>query len=161
MRNNSRTPDKTKKQKKSRLSAPRVVALLAVAAVVIGLGTIVFSQSGNKHPRAKTAKAAPAKTDKTYVATKETIFDPASGKTRKPTAEETQELVAQLSSLTNRTTEGLTGKQLPNGTQQITLEGRFGGVMLGRAREDGTTEMRCVTTMEEAVAFLGLEEATK
>jgi hypothetical protein len=39
------------------------------------------------------------------------------------------------------------------------LDGRFGGVVLGRAKDDGTTEIRCVFTMEEAVAFLGLEEA--
>jgi len=38
------------------------------------------------------------------------------------------------------------------------LEGRFGGVVLGRAHADGTTEVRCVFTMEEAAEFLGLEE---
>jgi uncharacterized protein HemX len=156
-----RTPDTDKKHKKGRLSALLVVALVAMAALIVGLGTIVFSQSSeSKNPRAKTATAAPAKTDKTYVATKEIIFDQASGKLRKPTAAETQQLVAQISSLTNRTTDGLTARTLPNGTKQISLEGRFGGVVLGRAREDGSTEIRCVTTMEEAVAFLGLEAAS-
>lgn len=156
-----RTPDTVKKQKKGRLSTVFVITLLTMAALIIGLGTIVLSQSSqSKNPRAKTPTAAPAKTDKTYVATKEIIFDQASGKLRKPTAEETQQLVAQISSLTNRTTDGLTARTLPNGTKQVTLEGRFGGVVLGRAREDGSTEIRCVTTMEEAVAFLGLEAAS-
>lgn len=162
MRNNVRTPDKVKRHKKSRLTKTRIVALLAMAVLVIGLGTIVFSQSSqDKHKRAKTPKGAPAKTDgKNYVATKEIIFDQESGKLRKPTTEETQQLVTQLSSLTNRTTDGLTGKHLSNGTKQINLEGRFGGVVLGRAREDGSTEIRCVTTMEEGVAFLGLEDSS-
>jgi hypothetical protein len=156
-----RTPDTAKKQKKGRLSAVLVIALVAMAALIVGLGTIVFSQSSqSKSPRAKTATAAPSKTDKTYVATKEIIFDQASGKLRKPTDAETQQLVAQISSLTNRTTDGLSAKTLPNGTKQISLEGRFGGVVLGRAREDGSTEIRCVTTMDEAVAFLGLEAAS-
>jgi hypothetical protein len=161
MRNKVRTPDKVKMHKKGRLSTTRIIALLAMAVLVIGLGTIVFSQpSQDKNKRAKTPKAAPSKTDgKNYVATKEIIFDQASGKLRKPTTEETQQLVAQVSSLTNRTTDGLTGKQLSNGTKQISLEGRFGGVVLGRANADGSTEIKCVTTMEEAVAFLGLEDS--
>lgn len=161
MKKNLRTPDQVKRLKKGRLNSTRIVALLAMAVLVVGVGSIVFSQSGqNGNGRAKTPKAAPAVQDgKTYVATKEIIFDQATGKTRKPTTEETRELVAQLSSLTNRTTEGLSAKQLPSGAKQITLEGRFGGVVLGRANADGTTEIRCVTTLEEGVAFLGLEDS--
>lgn len=158
MKKNLRTPDQVKRLKKGRLSSTRIVALLAMVALVVGVGSMVFSQSGqNGNRRAKTPKAAPSTDSKTYVATQEIIFDQASGKLRKPTTEETQALVTQLSALTNRTTDGLTAKQLPNGTKQINLEGRFGGVVLGRAREDGSTELRCVTTMEEGVAFLGLE----
>lgn len=159
MKKNLRTPDQVKKHR--RLSPTRIIALLAMIVLVIGVGTVVFSQSSqNKNKRAKTPKPAPpVNNGKTYVATKEIIFDQASGKVRVPTAGETQQLVAQLSSLTNRTTEGLTAKQLPNGTKQISLEGRFGGVVLGRAKADGSTEVRCVTSMEEAVAFLGLEES--
>ena len=40
------------------------------------------------------------------------------------------------------------------------LKGRFGGVVLGRANADGTTEVRCVFTMEEAEEFLGLVAST-
>jgi hypothetical protein len=32
--------------------------------------------------------------------------------------------------------------------------------VLGRAKSDGTTEVRCVFSMEEAAEFLGLEEVT-
>jgi hypothetical protein len=95
------------------------------------------------------------------VATKEIVFDQATNSLRKPTTEETNAMVAQISSLTNRTSEGLTARTLSNGTKQVTLEGRFGGVVIGRARADGTTEARCVMTLEEAVDFLGLEEVTE
>jgi len=101
-----------------------------------------------------------AKKAKKYVATKEIIFDKANGKLRKPTDEETQALVDQISSLTNRSTEGLTVTQHQSGMKSMRLEGRFGGVLLGRALENGTTEVRCVMTLEEAVDFLGLEEST-
>jgi hypothetical protein len=98
------------------------------------------------------------KNGKKYVATKEIIFDKATKQLRKPTDAETQALVDQVSTLTNRSTEGLTVKQLPNGTKQVNLQGRFNEVVLGRANADGTVETRCVSSLEEAIAFLGLEE---
>lgn len=123
-------------------------SLVGAAAIVLlmGAATIAFGQSETNNGKKK------------YVATKEIIFDKATNKLRKPTPEETQALVENISALTNRSSEGLTGKQLPNGATQVNLKGRFGGVALGRAHADGTTEVRCVTTMEEATAFLGLEE---
>ena len=98
------------------------------------------------------------KNGKKYIATKEIIFDKATHRLRKPTDAETQALVDQVSALTNRSTEGLTVKQLPNGTKQVNLQGRFNEVVLGRANADGTVETRCVSSLEEAIAFLGLEE---
>ncbi|MGI8733276.1 MAG: post-PEP-CTERM-1 domain-containing protein [Pyrinomonadaceae bacterium] len=144
------------RQKTKRLV--RIAAILAAIIAVAGITTVVLSQDKGS-ARKKTPQTAPA-TGKHYVATKEIIFDQASSTLRKPTTEETAELVAQISSLTNRSTDGLTAKELPNGTKQINLQGRFGGVVLGRARADGSTEIRCVTSMQEAVDFLGLEEST-
>lgn len=135
----------------------RIIALITVVLALAGLSTIVLSQDKGSGRR-KTPKQAPS-TRKSYVATKEIIFDQSTQALRKPTTEETNTLVAQISSLTNHSTEGLTARTLPNGTKQITVEGRFGGVALGRARADGTTEVRCVTSMEEAIDFLGLQEA--
>lgn len=107
----------------------------------------------------RSPRRRPAARGKKYVATKEIIFDKATGKLRKPTDDETQALVDQISTLTNRSTEGLTVTQHQNGMKSMNLEGRFGGVILGRANEDGTTEVRCVMTLDEAVDFLGLEES--
>lgn len=126
----------------------RIGVIISVALVALTIGVFAVTRTSTKAQK------------KHYVAAKEIIRDSATGKLRKPTAEETQALVDQLKSLTNRSSEGLAAKQLANGTKQVTLEGRFGGVVLGRAKEDGTTEIRCVTSMEEAVAFLGLEEST-
>jgi hypothetical protein len=122
---------------------------------MVAATTLTSTQSAQQTPT-----PAPAKKAKKYVATKEIIHDKASGKLRKPTEEETQALVDQISSLTIRSTDGLSVTQHPNGMKSMSLEGRFGGVILGRANEDGTTEIRCVMTLEEAVAFLGLEEST-
>jgi hypothetical protein len=88
------------------------------------------------------------------------VFDAATKSVRKPTDAETQVLVDHIVSMTNRSTEGLTVTQRANGTRTMNLQGRFAGVVLGRALADGTTEVRCVTTMDEAVEFLGLEEVT-
>lgn len=152
------THPRPREKRKSR-SNLRIIAIVALVFVLVGLTTVVLSQNQN-NSRRKIARQAPS-TTKHYVATKETIFDQATNSLRKPTTEETSAMVAQISSLTNRSSEGLTARTLPNGTKQVTLEGRFGGVVLGRARADGTTEVRCVTTLEEAVDFLGLQEVTE
>jgi hypothetical protein len=149
MRNNVRTPDKVKRPKKSRLTKTRILALLAMAVLLAGVGTIVFSQSGQNKGKKK------------YVATKEIIFDQSSRQLRKPTVEETSALVDQVSTLTNRTSDGLIVNQASNGMKSVNLEGRFNGVTLGRANADGTTEIRCVFTIEEAADFLGLEESAQ
>ena len=142
----------------SRQKNKRLVRFAAISAVIVaiaGITTVVLSQDKNKGA----LRQEPSKAKK-YVATREIIFDQASGKLRKPTDEETQELVAHVSALTNRSSEGLTVKTHKNGMKSVDLEGRFNGVVLGRANADGTTEVRCVFTMKEAAEFLGLEEVT-
>jgi len=153
MKKNLRTPDKAKGHRKGRLTPTRLVASLAAFVLLIGVGSAVFSQSPGQGP-------APARNGKKYQASQEIIFDQASGKLRKPTTEETQALVDQVSVLTNRSSEGLTVNRQASGMKSMSLEGRLGGVVLGRANADGTTEVRCVFTMEEAAEFLGLEEVT-
>ena len=128
----------------------RMTRLLAAIVMLVATTSLAFSQSA----------PAPARKGKKYIATKEIVLDAATGKLRKPTVEETQALVDQISALTNRSTEGLTAIRHQNGMKSMSLQGRFSGVILGRANEDGTTEVRCVMTLEEAIDFLGLEEDT-
>lgn len=95
---------------------------------------------------------------KKYTATRAIVVDSQSGAARMPTAQETQELVDSLVVLTNRSTEGLQVTTLPNGSRAVNLENRFQSVMLARPNPDGTSEIRCVTTFDEAAEFLGLVE---
>lgn len=135
---------KTKWSKGTRTRVGVFVALvLLCAAVALSIAV----------PR-NSSQASPKK----YRATKETILDQATGNLRKPTPAETESIVAQISSLTNRSTEGLPTTTSANGTTKMDLQGGFNGVMLGRATADGGTELRCVFTLQEALDFLGLEE---
>jgi hypothetical protein len=135
---------KTRWSKGTRTRVGVFVALVLLCAAVA---------AGVALPR-NSSQASPKK----YRATKETILDQSTGKLRKPTAAETDSIVAQISSLTNRSTEGLPTTTSANGTTMMDLQGGFNGVMLGRATADGGTEMRCIFTLEEALDFLGLEE---
>jgi hypothetical protein len=95
---------------------------------------------------------------KKYIATRPITVDAQTGTLRLPTPEETQDLVDTLAAMTNRSTEGLEMTTLANGTKAVNIDGRFQSVMLARPNEDGTSEIRCVTTFEEAAEFLGLVE---
>ena len=136
-------PGKTKRRgKRARIGIFIAFVVLAIAVIA----TIAL-------PR-KSSQAAPKK----YRATKEIILDKDTGTLRKPTQQETDDMVAQISALANRSTDGLATKTSANGTQMMDLQGRMGSVVLGRATADGGTEVRCVFTLEEAADFLGLEE---
>ena len=95
---------------------------------------------------------------KKYIATRAIAVDAQTGTLRLPTPQETQALVDSLVEMTNRSAEGLQVTTLANGVKTVNIDGRFQSVMLSRPKEDGTSEMLCVTTFEEAAAFLGLVE---
>jgi hypothetical protein len=95
---------------------------------------------------------------KKYVATRPITVDLQTGTLRLPTAQETQDLVDSLAEMTNRSTDGLQVVTLANGTKSVDIDGRFQSVMLARPSEDGTWEMKCVATFDEATEFLGLVE---
>jgi len=137
-----------KNSRKPAANRTRIGLVLSAVLVALAIGTIALSRTSTQAQK------------KSYVATREIILDKATGKLRKPTAQELEETVAQLKTLTNRSTEDLTQVQHRNGMVSMDLKGRFGGVVLGRANADGTTEVRCVFTMEEAEEFLGLVAST-
>jgi len=95
---------------------------------------------------------------KKYVATRSITIDTQTGTLRLPTPQETQELVDSLVEMTNRSMDGLQVRTLANGTKSVDIDGRFQSVMLARPSEDGTWEMKCVTTFDEATEFLGIVE---
>ena len=124
---------------------------IAIAAILTGLVLAVAVGVMSVSPKSSTAQG------KKYKATREIILDQSSGALRRPTESETDAMVAHISQLTNRSMEGLTEQDAALGSKMVDLQGRFSGVVLGRANADGTTEVRCVFTMEEAANFLGLE----
>ncbi len=138
----------------SKASVKKSRRRIAIAAVLTGLVLAVTFGVMGLSPKSSNAQA------KKYKATKAIVRDQATGELRKPTEAETGAMVSQISVLTNRSSEGLTVNQQPNGMKLVNLEGRFNGVVLGRAKADGTTEVRCVFSIEEAAEFLGLEEVT-
>jgi DNA/RNA endonuclease YhcR with UshA esterase domain len=131
-----------------KVTRTRIGLILSAVLIALTVGTMALTRTSTQAQKKK------------FIATKEIIHDQASGKLRKPTPEETDAMVDQLKSLTNRSSEGLIATQHSNGMTSMNLEDRFGGVVVGRANADGTTEVRCVFTMEEAAEFLGLEETT-
>lgn len=131
------------------MARPRRRKARMIAAIVLSISTGSVAASPQSQARPKAKK---------YMATQEITVDKATGALRRPTATETQELVATLVRMLNTSSEGLDPKTLPNGVVVVDLEGRFAPVMLAKPNPDGTTEVRCVTTFEEATAFLGLVE---
>ena len=96
--------------------------------------------------------------NKKYVATRPLTVDSQTNTLRLPTPQETQTLVDSLIEMTNRSMDGLQVTTSANGTKSVDIDGRFQSVMLARPSEDGTWEMKCVATFEEATEFLGLVE---
>lgn len=142
------------KSKRGRTKRTHIGLILTLVVLALALGTIAFSRT--------TSKANPSpQSKKRYMATQEVIRDQSTGRLRKPTVDETQAIVDQVTAFTNRSSEGLTAVTLSSGAQAVDLQGRFSGVTLGRANADGSTEVRCVMTMEEAAEFLGLVEITQ
>ena len=142
------------KTKKGRAKRTYIGLILTLVVLALALGTVAFSRStsrANSSPQSK----------KRYMATQDIIRDQATGRLRKPTVEETQAIVDQVSAFTNRSSEGLTAVRQADGSVKVDLQGRFSGVTLGRENADGTTEVRCVLSMEEAADFLGFVEVTQ
>ena len=83
--------------------------------------------------------------------------DKSTGKLRKITAEEARELVATLTNITNR--RDVSAETRPDGAEVVQMAG-FGHVMVARPNEDGTSDVRCVSTVDEAAEFLGQAAAT-
>jgi len=160
----SSSPNKVSQpRRKGRPGRTRLIALASTVVLILGLG-VVLTQASKTNLTAGQMKAFNSSSQhrgKTYVGTKDIIVDKQTGKARKPTADETRELVVTLSTLTNRSSDGLSVVARPDGIKQVDLDGRFNGVTLARPGADGSMEVRCVTSFDEGADFLGLEEITQ
>ena len=107
----SRPENRFGKTKKTR--GRRAPVKLLIALVILGIATIAMFTLPRNSSQAKPKK---------FRATREIVLDKSTGRTRKPTSEETELMVAQISSLTNRSTEGLTVQPSANGGEMMDLE---------------------------------------
>ena len=142
---------KVREGRERRRTTGCMVGVAVVAIAIVGLAPsrgVVASQDAPSSAKGKK-----------YVATRDITVDKATGALRKPTTAETQELVDTLTAMLRGTTEAVTPVTLPSGVMEINLAGHPAPVMLARPNADGTTEIRCVTTFQEALDFLGLVEA--
>ena len=121
---------------------------LAVMAVLLGGGIRVTAADGQE-PQAKA---------KRYKGTRAFVVDKQSGQVRMPTQQEVDEVISNLSTLGQRPEGSLQQATQANGAVSVDLDGGFGGIVLARPNEDGTWETRCVFTLEEGAAFLGIVE---
>lgn len=146
----------TKKTRKTRSRAWILAATVASAAILaVIVGTVVSSkaQQANIEPQAQTQDDQ----DVTVEFANEKIkIDAKTGKLRKPTVEEARALVETITGLTDRSGHGLKVERGPDGRKQVDLKDRFQSVVLAKPNPDGTNEVRCVTSIEEAAAFLGI-----
>jgi len=77
-------------------------------------------------------------------------IDRSTGKLRDLSEQEARELVSTLTAMTTRTASEATAT---SGSTLVRLDG-FDHVLVGRPNEDGTTDVQCVSTVEEVVSFL-------
>lgn len=121
----------------------------------------VFAAPKNESAKteaARMARPAPDRGDEAtvYVADRAIVRDEKTGALRKPSRQEIAELVRSLKVLTRRSSENLKVKAASDGMTAVDLDGRFAMVFLARPMEEGGFETLCVSTFEEAAAFLGL-----
>jgi hypothetical protein len=141
-------------------AALSLAAGVALACAVVALFQYPAERVSSQQRRNVRQTVAEPVQEEEYVATRKIIFDRETSALRVPNAEELDALVADLKRLTDRSTDGLRRFPLKGGGEGMDLDGKFGGVMLARAKADGTSEIRCVFSFEEGASFLGLEEKT-
>jgi len=126
-------------------------AVLALAAIAIGVlaGTGGLSAAGGAEQQGKA---------KHYKATRAFVVDKASGAVRMPTQQEVDEVVANLTALGQKPDDSLAQTTQPSGAVSLDLDGGFSGIILARPNSEGGWETRCVFTLEEGIAFLGIVE---
>ena len=117
-----------------------------LAMLAIGLAATVMSSGDSR------VKAQANSTDDAAVtlAGRKIRIDKGTGKLRDLSPKEARELVETLTAMTTRTERAAAS---PDGATLTQLDG-FDHVLIGRPNEDGTTDVQCVSSVEDAVSFL-------
>jgi hypothetical protein len=152
---------KNHKARKIRKTSSRAwfIMTILVSTVILAfvVGTIVSSKTASAK-QVNVEQAQSVDNDATVQFANQKIkIDPRTGKLRTPTAAEARAIVETVQGLTNRSSKGLQVVRDADGTTKVDLQGRFQTVVLAKPNPDGTNEIRCVTSLEEATAFLGID----
>lgn len=142
------------------MRTPIIIGIAFALAVSVAPGTRAETTSVSVTEKSQGQPSAPGQ-QKRYRATRPIMPDARTGLWRLPTEQEVVDAVANLATLTDRSSEGLQQTQLASNAVVVELGNGFAGVLLARPNEDGTIETRCVFTFEEGAEFLGLIEAVQ
>jgi len=116
---------------------------------VLGLGLAAITMMWSSDARVHAQASNRADDAVVTLAGRKVRIDKSTGRLRDLSAEEARELVSTLTTMTTRTESEA---PVASGTM-VRFEG-FDHVLIGRPNEDGTTDVQCVSSVEEAVSFL-------
>jgi len=116
---------------------------------VLGLGLAAITMMWPSDARVHAQASNRADDAVVTLAGRKVRIDKSTGRLRDLSAEEARELVSTLTTMTTRTESEA---PVASGTM-VRFEG-FDHVLIGRPNEDGTTDVQCVSSVEEAVSFL-------
>lgn len=121
-----------------------------LAMLGIGLaGAMMFMRSGDMPVNAQ--ESSRGEDAAVQLAGRKVRFDKKSGKLRELSQQEARELVSTLTAMTTRT-ESPAART--SGSGSLVRMNGFDHVLVARPNEDGSNEVRCVGSLEEAVSFL-------
>jgi hypothetical protein len=109
----------------------------------------VLSASAQQVAKGKTPGNADVKPG---AASQQVSVDKTTGKIRKPTPEEVQQLVKGMK--LNDSVQGLTPKRVGMSTVAVDLQGRFQNVLLAKKNPNGTLSQACVVSQKDGEDFL-------
>ena len=130
------------------------VAVCSLSALDAGAKVTIVNSSTRvlkTAPAQRGPVAANAASRENWVGSKAILRDEKSGKLRKPTADETSQLVKTIKQLASRPS-----LRTESAERQGSVDNPLAQIIIARATEDGGMETLCVSTFEEAANFLGL-----
>ena len=118
-----------------------------LAVLGLGLATLLTMRSGDALVRAQENDRV--EDAAVRLAGRKVRIDKETGRLRDLSPEEARELVSTLTAMTTRTES----EAVRDSATLVQMSG-FDHVLVGRPNVDGTVDVQCVTTVDEAVAFL-------
>jgi hypothetical protein len=134
-----------------RLFVLGTIGITALLTIDAGAAVTIVNSSPRILKTSQPRRTVETTSREKWVGTKAIIRDVATGKVRKPTAAETEQLVSTIRQLAARP-----AVRTQSTTRQGTSEDGYQQIIIARATEEGGLETLCVSTFEEAATFLGL-----